>query len=164
MAVALRDPKTDTSDIWIIDLDRDVATRFTSDEGDDISALWSPDGRRIVFSSAREMPPFMHVKSVADSEEKVLLPSRGTLQVANGWSPDGRHILYSDRDPNSGWDLWLLSLDDEDTVPFLQTPFTELTASFSPDGDWVAYASDESGQLEVYVTPFPGPGRKRRIW
>ena len=164
VAVALIDPQTGAGDIWIIELDRDVTTRFTSGAGDDVVALWSPDGRRIAFSSARDTPPFMHVKSVTGGDEKVLLPSRGTLQVPNDWSPDGRNIIYSDRDPSTDWDLWILPLDGErDPVPFLRTPFKELTASFSPDGNWVAYASDESGRLEVYVTPFPGAGERRRV-
>jgi len=164
LAVALADPQSGRGDIWIIELDRDVPTRFTTGIGDDMVALWSPDGRRIAFSSARNAPPFMHVKDVTGGDEKVLLPSRGTLQAPNDWSPDGRNIIYSDRDPSTGWDLWILPLDGErDPVPFLRTPFDELTASFSPDGNLVAYASDESGRLEIYVTAFPGAGEKHRV-
>jgi len=164
LAVAMKDPQTGMGDIWIIELDRDMATRFTTGPGDDYVPRWSPDGRRIAFSSARDAPPFMHVKSVTGDDEKVLLPSRGTLQAPNDWSPDGRNIIYSDRDPSTGWDLWVLPLDGEpDPVPFLRTPFNEWTASFSPDGALVAYASDESGRLEVYVTSFPGGGEKRRV-
>jgi dipeptidyl aminopeptidase/acylaminoacyl peptidase len=164
LAVTMYDPPAGTGNVWIIELDRDVATRFTSGVGDDMVALWSPDGRRIAFASARDAPPFMHVKSVTGGDEKVLLPSRGTMQAPNDWSPDGRNIIYSDRDPSTGWDLWVLPLDGEpDPVPFLRTPFHEWTASFSPDGALVAYASDESGRMEVYVTPFPGGGEKRRV-
>jgi Tol biopolymer transport system component len=164
LAVAAYEPQTSRADIWIIELDRDVATRFTTEAGDDVCAVWSPDGRRIAFSSARDAPPFMHVKDVTSGDEQVLLPSRGTLQAPNDWSPDGRNIIYSDRDPSTDWDLWVLPLDGQrDPFPFLRTPSKEMTASFSPDGDWVAYASDESGRLEVYVTPFSDAGKRRRV-
>jgi Tol biopolymer transport system component len=63
-----------------------------------------------------------------------------------------------------GYDIWILSLSgDRETRPFIQTRFSEGAAKFSPDGRWVAYSSDESGRMEIYVTPYPGPGRRRRI-
>jgi dipeptidyl aminopeptidase/acylaminoacyl peptidase len=127
-------------------------------------AVWSPDGGRIVFASARDAPPFLHIKDVTGGVTEALLPSQGTLQSPDDWSPDGRYLLYSDRHPDTRWDLWILPLDGSaDPIPFLRTPFSELTASFSPDGTWVAYASDESGRTEVYVTTFPEPGEKHRI-
>jgi len=106
----------------------------------------------------------MHVKNVTGGEEKVLLPSHGTLQAPSDWSPDGRNIIYTDRNPSTKWDLWILPVDGErDPVPFLVTPFSEINASFSPDGNLVAYASNESGRLEVYVTSFPDAGDRRRV-
>lgn len=164
LAASMYDMRTGLADIWIFDLERDVPTRFTSPVGDDMVALWSPDGRRIVFASARQAPPFLHIKDVTGGVEEVLLPSHGTLQSPDDWSPDGRYLLYSDRDPETGWDLWILPLAGRaDPIPFLRTPFSELNASFSPDGTWVAYASNESGRPEVYVTTFPVPGEKHRI-
>jgi serine/threonine protein kinase len=164
LALSKSDLQEAVADIWIVELDRDVATRFTTPVFDDVGAVWSPDGRRVAFSSAREAPPFLHVKDLAGGDATILLPSRGTLQVPNDWSPDGKSILYSDRDPTTDWDLWILPLEDErDPVPFLKTPFKERTASFSPDGSRVAYASDESGRAEIYVTTFPDGGEKRRI-
>ena len=164
LATSMYDLRTGQADIWIFDLERDVPTRFTSPVEDDMVALWSPDGRRIVFASARAAPPFLHIKDVAGGDAEALLPSHGTLQSPDDWSPDGRYLLYSDRNPDTGWDLWLLPLDGQaDPIPFLRTPFSEFSASISPDGTWVAYASDESGRPEVYVTTFPEPGEKHRI-
>jgi len=106
----------------------------------------------------------MHIKDVTGGEAEVLLPSRGTMQAATSWSRDGRHILYADRDPNTDWDIWVLPLEGErKPIPYLQTPFMEFFATFSPDGDWVAYTSNESGQQEIYVQPFQGSGEKRRV-
>jgi serine/threonine protein kinase len=91
----------------------------------------------------------------------------GTLQSAdfkrpNSWSPDGRYILYWSEQNNG--DLMVLPLrGDRKPFPFLSTPFHEQQGVFSPDGKWVAYQSDESGRVEVYVRPFPGPGGKWQV-
>src|SRR5207249_4153527 len=78
----------------------------------------------------------------------------------NDWSGDGRFLLYTELG-SKGADLWVMNMDGErKPVPFLQTPFNESQGQFSPDGHWIAYASDESGRYEVYVRPFPsGPGK-----
>jgi Tol biopolymer transport system component len=85
-------------------------------------------------------------------------------QRAGSLSPDGRTEIYSEIDPKTSQDLWVLPLDgDRKPHLFLQTPFNESSGQFSPDGHWVAYVSDESGRLEVYVRPFPGPGGKWQL-
>ena len=79
-------------------------------------------------------------------------------------TPDRRTLLFADTSPKTGNDLWVLPLEGERKPHvFLQTPFTETTPRLSPDGRWVAYLSDESGRIEVYVRPFPGPGGKWQI-
>ena len=82
LAVVLVDPQNGRGDVWFLELGRDVITRFTTGEVDKTLALWSPDGRQIVFSAADRVPPFMHIKDVTGGEAEVLLPSRGTLQGA----------------------------------------------------------------------------------
>ena len=80
------------------------------------------------------------------------------------WSPDGKFILYSDYQEKTKYDLWMLPLEgDHKPIPYLQTPFNELHGQFSPDGRWIAYASDESGRFEVYVQTFPASGPKWQI-
>ncbi|MDA2925138.1 hypothetical protein MYX65_10915, partial [Acidobacteria bacterium AH-259-L09] len=80
------------------------------------------------------------------------------------WSRDGRFILYQENDPKTRADLWVLPMfGDQKAIPFLQTEFHEPQAQFSPDGQWIAYVSTESGNYEVYVQPFPGPGGKWQI-
>ena len=164
VAASIRDPRTNLTDIWIVELDRNVATRFTSDASDASTPIWSPDGSRIIYCKPDDAPPFLHQKPLIGGEEEVLLPSRGTVQCPADWSPDGRSMVYVDRGPNTSWDLWILPLGGEGKpIPLLRTRFREGFASFSPDGRRLAYVSDESGRLEVYVQPFPGPGERRRI-
>ncbi len=139
------------SNIWLLDLSRDASTRFTFGSAADYDPVWSPDGSRIAFSSGSELYQ-KPVSGVKDAE--LLLKSSGTPH-AESWSRDGRFLLYVAYEPKTKWDIWVLPLDsDKKPVPFLVTEFTEGDASFSPDGHWVAYDSDESGRLEVYVRPF----------
>jgi dipeptidyl aminopeptidase/acylaminoacyl peptidase len=101
---------------------------------------------------------------VGDPAATVLVPENGHVQWACDWSADGRSVVYIDRDPDTWQDLWRFPLDgDRRPVPLVRTRFKEVDAQFSPDGRWIAYASDESGRYEVYIQPFPGSGEKRRI-
>jgi Tol biopolymer transport system component len=164
LAVSMVDPQLRATDIWIIEVGRNVITRFTTEASDAGFALWSPDGSRIVFGKPHNAPPFLHQKPLAGGEEAVLLPSTGTMHWATDWSADGRFLLYADRNPTTNWDLWILPLEgDRQPVPFLRTRFRETHATFSPDGRWVAFVSDESGTAEVYVQPLRGPGERRRV-
>ena len=76
-----------------------------------------------------------------------------------GWSPDGQWLLYGTRHPKTGLDLWAAPMaGDRKPVPVIQTPFDETAGQFSPDGRWVAYQSNESKPVQIYIRPFPGPG------
>ncbi len=149
-------------DIWLADSTR--STRFTFDLADDTSAVWSPDGSRVVFASNRKGSFDLYVKAAdASGPEQVLLASADS-KIPNSWSPDGRFLLY--RSSLNGNDLMVLPVLPERNgkpYPFLSTPFKELNGMFSPDGKWVAYESNESGRDEVYLRPFPGPGGVRLI-
>jgi hypothetical protein len=153
-------------DLWIREGAR--TSRFTHDPADDFFTIWSPDGARVVFTSNRKGPLDLYVKAADGSgSEEPLLQSSDTKRP-NSWSPDGRFILYwSSR--NNG-DLMVLPMPDPLTksggsqpYPFLSTPFNENQGVFSPDGKWVAYASNESGRYEIYVRPFPGPGGEWQV-
>ncbi len=87
-----------------------------------------------------------------------------SLQIPESWSPDGQTLAFSELSPETGYDIWMLSLDGERTAqPFLQSRSNERYAAFSPNGRWIAYTSDESGRREVYVRSFPEPGAKRQV-
>jgi Tol biopolymer transport system component len=160
----LRHPQHGVSELWIVDLERRVSTRFTPESPDALFPVWSPDGSRMAYCRPRNGPPSLHVKSLSGGADRVLLPSAGSMQCASDWSSDGRHLLFTERHPGTGMDIWLLATDSaRPPTPLVRTSFRELSASFSPDTRWVAYTSDESGQPEVYVQPFPGPGERIRV-
>ncbi len=160
------------SDIWLLDVDRGVSTRFTFDEAFDLNAVWSPDGKRIAFASNRQGTFDPYVKDVGGSQSEVLLQTDreaesvhapASVRSPSDWSRDGQFILITRQDDgNDG--IWALPLNGKaDSFAVVDTPFNEVNGQFSPDGRWVAYQSNESGQVEIYVHRFPGPGRRWKV-
>ena len=161
------DVETGVSNLWVIDIARGLPTRFTFEASQENSAIWSPDGSRIVFRSQRREHSDLYQKLSSGAGTEDVLLADNTAKFPESWSPDGRFILYRIGNGTSATgtdDLWILPLGgDRKPFPFLQTRFSEGQGRFSPDGRWIAYASDESGQYEVYVASFPGPGGKRQV-
>ena len=123
--------------------------------------------RHVVFASARGTPPNLYRQaSVGGGGDALLLKSTSNNQPTD-WSSDGRFIVFAGLDPTTQWDLWLMPMSGGDSnrepVPLLQTEFNEHLGRVSPDGRWIAYASDESGSNELYVRPFRSDGPTRRI-
>ena len=149
------------AEVWVIDLARDTATRTVSGN----TPLLSPDGTQIAFTSGRTHGVWdMYVHSIAGRREPQLFLSSAEDKLVNDWSRDGRYIVFSRTSETTKMDLWLApTADGAAQAPLLATPFNEFQAQISPDGRWMAYASDESGTWEVYVQSFPAGGGKRAI-
>ncbi|HJW14977.1 MAG TPA: protein kinase [Thermoanaerobaculia bacterium] len=153
----------DPGDVWLEDLSRHVTTRLTFNPSDDNSAVWSPDDTRIYFMSQRSGAGDIYQKAASGTGADELLFSSNSLKNPTSVSPDGRYLLYDALNPKTKWDVEALSLTDRKVIPFLHGEFDENEGEFSPDGHWVAYASNESGRYEIYVQPFPEPGGKWQV-
>jgi Tol biopolymer transport system component len=150
------DPQNRAGDIWLVELRRGTASRLTTQPSYEWRPTWSPDGRRIVFASNRTGSMNLYQRSLSGGADQVLLQSSNRLSPTD-WSRDGRLIVYGELDPKTQEDLWVLPLDgDRKPFPFLRTEFNEIQGRLSPDSQWVAYTSDESGAPEVYVQGFTG--------
>jgi len=161
--VTVGDPESGSGDLWILELDRGVLTRFTSDEGNEFTPRWSPDGSEIVYTSMAGGMYRVVRKAVESSSAGDVLLESDSNRVVTGWGPDGRSLLLTAQREDTGWDQLLLSLDGEPEVSeLIVSEFGEGGGSLSPDGRWLLYQSNASGRIEVYVRPYPGPGRTLR--
>ena len=161
LAIQISDPD---DDLWVQDLERGTLMRLTSG-GNNIRPSWTPDGTRVVFArqtnggAARAF--WVSADGSVEPEPMFKVDQLGTVA---SFSPKGDVVTVQKRSPDTGLDLWVRPLrGDQTDRPFLRTPFTEVGSKFSPDGRWIAYTSDESGQSEVYVRAYPGPGGKWQV-
>jgi predicted Ser/Thr protein kinase len=148
------------SHIWIYDLNRDTLTRLTFQQGDNVDPLWTPDGKRIVFKGA-ENRLFWQPSDGSGAAEALTSGPLSTNDIPSSWSPDGQALAFVETIGTQG--VWILPLQDRKPQLFDRGQTNETTPRFSPDGRWIAYTSGESGRVEIYVRPYPGPGGKYQI-
>ena len=158
----------DNWDVWVYDLNRGTRTRLTFSEGIEGPAVWSPDGSELIYSSDEDGSDDLYRKAADGSGDAVQITHHDSPIYVSDWSADGRYVLATrigQADEEAGWEggaeIGVIDLEEGDGTlrPFLTTTFDELEAAFSPDGRWVAYQSNESGQNEIYVRPFTSSGR-----
>jgi len=144
--------------IWLIDWQRQIPSGFATYAWGVHHPVWSPDGRWIAYTDTQSL----HRKAVgADPSDEQLTVTTGVPRPTD-WH--GNFLLYEQAAPGTAWDLWYLPLTaPRKPVPFLNTTASEVQGHLSPEGQWLAYTSDESGTLEVYARRFPSAGEKRQI-
>lgn len=157
-AVSKTDMGSHNTDIWTYDLQRDSFKRVTFDPAIDIGPVWSPDAAQLVFSSSRQPSFDLYTKNSDGTQEEKIVVHDDVDKVPSDWSRDGKYILYA-----GGTDLWLLNVPELKNRIFLKAPGVLKNAQFSPDGKWVAYASNETGKWEAYVTSFPDARGKWQV-
>jgi Tol biopolymer transport system component len=157
-------PAQNDRQVWILDSARGVNARVSFSTDGARSAVWSPDGRQIAFGSYRNAETGLYIQDAGNSgTERTVFRSVSTKYL-NDWSRDGRFLIYTEYGAGSGADLMALPIQtggrDAKPIPVANSKANEIVGQVSPDSRWIAYCSDESGQLEIYVKPFPpGDGR-----
>lgn len=146
-------------DTWVLDPARDSATRLTFDPALDTTPCWSPDGKRLVMSSNRSLNFRLYLKNAdgSGSDEEIASAGGSALNPLD-WSRDGKYILA-----RTGNELWYLTRPGHELKALTQSKLVVRGAQFSPDDRWVAYSSNESGSMEVYVTSFPSGNGKWQV-
>ncbi len=165
-AVRIREDDGDNLDIWIVELDRRLRTRFTFDPAEDNDPVFSPDGTRLVWATYEGNGATMNLKAIGGSGEGEQVASFDKPTWPETWHPEGGTLMIAQRIQETPVNLDLLVLpvpEVGDPRPWQVSEFVEYGAEFSPDGRWVVYGSNESDEWEVYVAPFPGPGRKWQV-
>ena len=154
-----------SDDLWLYDMEREVLMRFTF-EGKLPGWSWAPDGKHVVYASRRGADDWrMYEKDISgNSTDRELWRSSSNF-YPSGFSPDGKLLALSMLDPTTKkWGIRILPMSgDQQPYPFVTGPGEQMDGHFSPDGKWFTYSSDESGQFESYIVPFPGPGRKWQV-
>jgi serine/threonine protein kinase len=152
------------TDIWTLDLARGALSRFTFDPAIEVDPVWSHDGRNILFSSNRKGVFDIYQKSATGAGSEDLVLATPQNKGVSDTSFDGRFVLYRSPAKETGFDIWAVPMDGErKPVPVVQTNSEERDGQFSPDGKWIAYQSNESERVEIWVQSFPGPGAKLQV-
>jgi len=151
------DIRNQEQDIWIWDVRRRILTRVTFDPATDVLPVWTPDGRRLVWASARAGPFNLYWQAADGTGTVERLTQSPSGERANGFTPDGQRLVFTeDAEGQQQRDLFLLPFEgDRRATRLVQTMFDERNGEISPDGRWLAYESNESGQFQIYVRPFP---------
>jgi Tol biopolymer transport system component len=152
-------------DIWVYEVSGGAGTRVTFDPADESAPLWSPNDDRLLFFSLKSGIRDLYQKPLeGGASAQQVFASRGE-KIPLDWSADGRFLLFLSYKTNGQTqpDIWAFTFADGKARPFVTSPVHEEDGRFAPDGRWVAYTSDESGQFEIYVRAFPGPGARRQI-
>lgn len=149
-----------TADLWLFDFERATPPSRLTVGGNKTAPVWSPDGRRIAFGivnfTTEGTNAGIYQQGVNGGQVQPLVPDFGAWATPNAWARDNLLAIEGFRERNTGIDIWVSHVGGAgEAEPFVRTPASEWGASFSPDGRYIAYTSDESGQFQIYVKPYP---------
>ncbi len=159
LAVAIAGP--DWEEVWTYDIARSAPSQVTFEGG--TAPVWTADGRRIVFSSGRNGPAALFWKPTDGSGSDERLTTSPRAAIPGSASSDGRTVALVESDLSGSREILLLNTDDRTSRPFAKAPPNRTAPALSPDGQWLAYVSDESGRDEVYLAPVADPRRRVKV-
>ena len=159
------EPDTGKGDVWTIDTRRNTTSRSTFADTSNVSFAFSPDAKSIAVGTiAGTVSGGIWIQPTSGSGNREKLDTPQSWGSVMSWSPNGRYLFCQVQNNATRQDVYYIDLNgDRKLTPFLQSPANEMAAVLSPNGKWLAYASDESGRAEVYVTAFPGAGGKWQV-
>ena len=161
--VAVFTTSSGTPRVWTFDPTIGALTALTTVDERAHHNVWTPDGGRIAFSSLTQRGIFW--KNADGTGHAERLTQSDYLTESSAWTPDGKVLAFVENHPLSATDVWGIAVSGSHRQPYaiVRTDYDDTHPAFSPDGRWLAYASNDSGRMEVYVQPYPGPGRRRRV-
>ncbi len=164
---ALEVSENGVSEVWVTELERGTLTRLNAEGGFSAFPIWSPDGRRVVFSTRQNGRWELRSRTADGTGDAVLLARFDeTVQEvrSSSWLPDGTTVVFDILTPDTGYDIAFLSVDEPGKwQPLIQTAAPEAKPAVSPDGRWIAYQSTEGGETQIYLQRLPGLGDRRQV-
>jgi serine/threonine-protein kinase len=151
------------ADIWLYDLRVGSTQRLTSDTLDYNDPVWSPDGKRLAVSALNGRWKDISVIPIDAPQAPKRILERYGEQYPTDWSPDGKYVIFTEYAGDGGGAIGMVPAEGGEVTMLAKSTHNQAAGRISPDGRWLAFDSDETGQTEIYVQPFPGPGRKTRL-
>ena len=150
-------------DVWVYDVERDTFTK-ASFGADDYRPQFSPDGKMLGYDSSKSGQQQVYVKRGVVQGDEATVTAGPENKEFYCWTPDGREVIFARQNKDTGWDLYAAAVEgDHKLRPLVVAPFNQVQARVSPDGKWLAYVSDESGQQEVFVQAMSDPGTRAQV-
>jgi len=158
--VAVKSVSPSESSLWLVDLARGNASPFSTGAGRNDAPVWSPDGKRVIWVSDRSGPENFYIKNIDDAQpERLFFESQVMFNGATSWSPDGHWVITNQLDPDTAQNVYAMDASgSKPPVLLVRSRFRDMGGTVSPDGKWLAFTSEESGQFELYAQAFPTPG------
>jgi Tol biopolymer transport system component len=163
IAFPKREPNAPDTDLWLFDVERQIMTRQTFNVPGFIYSAFSPDGAKLAITASIGTKGSVRIRTLATGADQVIPSNIQDIAYVHSWTPDGKYLIISIQDPKTLFDIYAQPVDGSKPIPLLAQSYDERDGVVSPNGKWMAYLTDESSRLELYVTDFPGAHSKMQV-